>query len=256
MTAWDGMSRPTSIVLGGSGWLGVPTVRRLADDGYRVISIGRRKLTGVLGSRLDDLIETRQVDLSGADGIYTLCEMIRMESDCLRALVMMQNIAWSKGSSDSNEQSSYPNAVVVDIVLRELTQLVRENETPDMSVVVVTSMYAHLAPPLEIYEATGYPRSTARYGAEKASISQLVRWYAPLLARRGIRANSVSLGPVPSAESLAKYPHLEEALARHTMLGRVGTPREVAGVISFLTSRDSGFMTGADIQVDGGWASW
>jgi NAD(P)-dependent dehydrogenase (short-subunit alcohol dehydrogenase family) len=91
-------------------------------------------------------------------------------------------------------------------------------------------------------------RRHPHYSASKAAISMLVRELAYELADRGIRVNAVSPGWVPAAgERVGKR-------ARQWIpLGRAGSPDDVAKIVTVLLSDDlSGYVTGANIPVDGG----
>jgi NAD(P)-dependent dehydrogenase (short-subunit alcohol dehydrogenase family) len=93
------------------------------------------------------------------------------------------------------------------------------------------------------------------YHVAKAGLHQMVRYYAVTLGHLGIRVNSVSPGTIIKDESkdfYLKNQRLQELYNGITPLGRMGTSDDVAGVISFLCSPQSSFVSGQDIVIDGG----
>jgi len=95
----------------------------------------------------------------------------------------------------------------------------------------------------------------AAYGASKAGVELLTKVAAMELAPHGIRVNCVAPGgPIMTefVQPLAARDGFEERIRETVPLGRVGEPREVAGVVHFLTTDDSSYMTAVVIVVDGG----
>jgi SDR family mycofactocin-dependent oxidoreductase len=111
--------------------------------------------------------------------------------------------------------------------------------------VVVTSAAAH----------TGLPGLTA-YGAVKHAVLGLVRGLADDLAGTGVTANAVSPGSTRTAmlEATAALYGLEsvEDFVQHQAIRRIIEPEEVAAAICWILSEESSAMTGAVMQVDGG----
>lgn len=95
------------------------------------------------------------------------------------------------------------------------------------------------------------------YGAAKSGVRALTRVGALELAERGIRVNSVCPGSIETAITEGPGFAADDVAAYvHTIpLQRRGTPGEVARVIAFLAGPDAGYITGADILVDGGIAA-
>jgi len=92
-------------------------------------------------------------------------------------------------------------------------------------------------------------------GTSKAALEALVRYLAVELAPRGIRVNAVSAGVVETG-ALEHFPNKEEMLASgaRNPVGRIVTPEDIAGVVSFLCSADAEMIRGQTIVIDGGWS--
>jgi NAD(P)-dependent dehydrogenase (short-subunit alcohol dehydrogenase family) len=77
------------------------------------------------------------------------------------------------------------------------------------------------------------------------------------LAEYGIRVNAVSPGTIDTPfhqQIKSTKPEVFASWANNIMLGRLGQPEDVAGVVSFLASKDAAFLTAETIQVGGGQA--
>lgn len=90
------------------------------------------------------------------------------------------------------------------------------------------------------------------YAAAKAGLVGLARSLARELGSRGITANVVAPGPVATDMTAALGEKRLAELTAAVPLGRVATPEEIAGVVTFLASADAAYITGAVIPVDGG----
>jgi 3-oxoacyl-[acyl-carrier protein] reductase len=93
------------------------------------------------------------------------------------------------------------------------------------------------------------------YGASKAALSHASRILARELGARGVRVNCVSPGMIESSminQNLSS--DLKQELESRLFLRRIGSPSEVAKVVSFLISDEASYVTGQDIRVDGGMA--
>lgn len=116
------------------------------------------------------------------------------------------------------------------------------------------SMYGMVSPDYRIYGTSGQ-NNPANYGAAKAAVIMLTKYCAGHLAPKGIRVNCVTPGPFPDDRKLPP-PEFLKCLSEKTMLGRVGTSKEIAGAYCYLASDAASFTTGTNLVVDGGWTAW
>lgn len=95
------------------------------------------------------------------------------------------------------------------------------------------------------------------YGTSKAGVHTITRALAKDLAEYGIRVNAVSPGTIDTPfhqQIKSTKPEVFASWANNIMLGRLGQPEDVAGVVAFLASSEAAFITAETIQVGGGQA--
>ncbi|MFM0342899.1 MULTISPECIES: SDR family NAD(P)-dependent oxidoreductase [unclassified Paraburkholderia] len=103
--------------------------------------------------------------------------------------------------------------------------------------------------------------NVAAYCASKGGVVMLTKAMAVDHGRSGIRVNCLCPGPVATQlledvfTSSVDPAGLRRSFEAATVLGRIGTPGEVASAAAFLASDDSAFMSGANLVVDGGWTA-
>jgi len=96
------------------------------------------------------------------------------------------------------------------------------------------------------------------YGSLKAALICYGAQISKQLAKEGIRVNTVSPGPIffkggPWDMIQQNMPEAYQEALDHCVIGRLGTPEEVASAVVFLASPVSGFTTGQNLHVDGGY---
>lgn len=94
----------------------------------------------------------------------------------------------------------------------------------------------------------------AHYNASKGGVVLLTKTMAIELGASGIRVNAVCPGYIqtPMSEAIDDPQFVEKYVREKIPLGRVGKPKDVAGVFAFLASEDAAFVTGECLVVDGG----
>lgn len=103
----------------------------------------------------------------------------------------------------------------------------------------------------------GLPSQVA-YASSKGGVIQMTKVMALEWAQKGIQVNAI--GPTyfetPLVAQLRNDPERYNFIVERTPMGRWGQPDELAGVVIFLASRASDFITGQTIYIDGGWTIW
>ncbi len=89
------------------------------------------------------------------------------------------------------------------------------------------------------------------YAMTKGAVSSFTRGLARELGPRGITVNNVQPGPIDT-EMNPDSGDFAESLKQVSALGRYGTTNDVAAVVSFLAGPEAGYITGANVNVDGG----
>lgn len=242
----DNETRRTVILTGASRGIGHATVKRFSSAGWRVITCSRMAFSEHCpwDAGPEDHI---QIDLgdhtSLKEGIQEMQE--RLQGAPLNALV---NNAGMSPKGDNGErlgtlktdralwQSVFDVNFFAPITLAR--GLIEELKMGQGSIVNVTS----------IAGSRVHPYAGAAYATSKAALAALTREMALDFGEHGIRVNSIAPGEIDTS---ILSPGVEK-LVRQLPLGRLGEPEEVAAMIYVLCTPPSSYVTGAEIQINGG----
>jgi 3-oxoacyl-[acyl-carrier protein] reductase len=95
-------------------------------------------------------------------------------------------------------------------------------------------------------------KGQANYAASKAGLIGLTKSVAKELGSRNVLVNAVAPGFIETAMTAAMTPEARAALSGQIPLERLGSPRDIAGVVTFLASDYASYITGQTLVVDGG----
>jgi NAD(P)-dependent dehydrogenase (short-subunit alcohol dehydrogenase family) len=140
------------------------------------------------------------------------------------------------------------NLTAVFELCQGLVPLLKKSE--GSNIINISSIYGLLGPDWSLYENTNMGNSAA-YAASKSGLIGLTRWLATTLSPR-VRVNAIVPGGIfrnQPDEFIKKY-------SSRTPLGRMATEDDFRGIIQFLVSDLSGYVTGQVISVDGGFSAW
>lgn len=119
------------------------------------------------------------------------------------------------------------------------------------SVIFFGSTYGVVGPDIRLYEGTSMGRQPAGYAASKGGLLQLTRYLATVLAPR-VRVNAITPGGVWRGQPDLFH---QRYIAR-TPLERMAGEEDLKGAVAYLASDLSGYVTGQNVIVDGGWTAW
>jgi NAD(P)-dependent dehydrogenase (short-subunit alcohol dehydrogenase family) len=131
----------------------------------------------------------------------------------------------------------------------------RMAERGEGSIINIGSLYASVSPDPHFYEHLGgtapFIKSPA-YGASKAGIVSLSKFFATHWAGSGVRVNALSPGGVLAGQD----PLFKEKYGARVPLRRMAEPEDLKGPLVFLASHASSYVTGHELRVDGGFTAW
>lgn len=232
-----------AIVFGGSRGIGAAVAHRLAKDGADVA------LTYV--SAPDKAAETvRTIEAEGAEGLAIRADSA--DPAAIQAAVAAAVDRFGRLDVVVVNAGILRRGAVETFKLEDLDLMLNINIRGVF--VAIQAAAPHLSESGRIITIgsntavrTGFPGASV-YSMTKAAVAVMVKGIAIDLAPRGITVNNVQPGPTETDMTTA---HLD-MVKPFIPLGRVGQPREVAGLVAYLASEESGYMTGASLTIDGG----
>jgi NAD(P)-dependent dehydrogenase (short-subunit alcohol dehydrogenase family) len=124
----------------------------------------------------------------------------------------------------------------------------------DKSIINISSIYSLVSPDPRIYSKNDR-KSSEIYGATKAGVNQMTRYFAIHLSDKNIRVNAVSPGGIYNSKSPQNKDFIKKYSYRNP-LKRMAKTEEIAGAVIYLASNSSTYTNGHNLVVDGGMSSW
>ena len=237
-----------AVVTGGNSGIGLATAKRLQEEGARVAISGRSKKT------LDDAVKTIgngvlavQSDVATLTDIDKLFAQVSQQLGKIDVLFVNAGVAKFSPLSDTSE-SVFDEQYDINIKGAYFTiQKALPFLNDGASIILNTS----------VVDEKGTLGASA-YAGTKAALRSLARTAAAELVGRGIRVNTVAPGPIVTPifgrtglpqEAIDDF---AKQVVEKVPMKRFGQPEEVAGAVAFLASQDASYITGVEINVDGG----
>ncbi|MEO0370324.1 MAG: SDR family oxidoreductase [Pseudomonadota bacterium] len=239
--------KPVVAVTGASRGIGHAIVKEFYSDGWEVLTLARTPFSQVC-PWAEGIVQHIEVDLTREASIMEACGTLRerLGDKGLSALVNNAGISPKDegGARLSAMKTSFDTWNAVQMVnlmgpLMLCQQLLGPLSQAKGAVVNVTS----------IAGTQIHPFAGAAYAVSKAGLSALTRELAFELADSGVRVNAVSPGEI---ETSILSPGTDELVEKLVPMKRLGSPKEVAEVVTFLCSQKSSYINGAEIPINGG----
>ncbi|MGE0592518.1 MAG: SDR family oxidoreductase [Vicinamibacterales bacterium] len=268
MTAF-GLSNQVAIVTGACGRLGPVWVESLLEAGARVaafdlpgasVSEGFERLWAGAG----DAMRRYDCDITSRESVEAAVRGV--VDDLGEPTVLVNNAGLDQPPDSGGTRSTIDRlpfeqfARMVEVNLLgtfQMIQLVgsRMAARSGGSIINIGSLYASVSPDQRFYDhMPGQPPflKTPAYGASKAGVVNLTKYFATLWGPAGVRVNTLSPGGVLGGQDeqfKAKY-------GTRVPLGRLATADDLKGPLVFLASSAAAYVTGHELRVDGGFTAW
>ncbi|MFT4003582.1 MAG: SDR family oxidoreductase [Rhizobium sp.] len=237
----------TAIVTGASKGIGAAIARQLAADGFQTI-VNYASSSGEAAEIVAGIEQAGgralavRADIADAQALAALFD--RAEAEFGRVDVLVNNAGISKFSPLAEVlDEDFQRQVAVNLTgtfngMREGAKRMRDG---GRIINLSTSIIGHYSPGNGVYAAT------------KAAVEAMTHILAKELGTRGITVNAVAPGPI-ATELLFKgrSEDLIQRLVSDIPLGRLGLPEDIARIVSFLASAESGWINGQIIRANGG----
>lgn len=246
----------TILITGGASGNGLGIAKYCLDFFKEIILVDKNKdkLSQVKDTLVKSSNKSKNIQIISCD-LESYDERERMISYLIKKYSKIHCIVNNAGISKSiDESKSFKNQFqewnrTIEINLTAPYHLCSQlkNLIPDKigTIINITSLNSNLAFP-------GNPS----YMASKGGLKQLTQSFAYDFAPRGIRVNSIAPGYMKTNMTSISWEDPEMRLQRtnRTMLGRWGLPSDLGGIVCFLASNISSYITAEEIYIDGGWS--
>ena len=240
-----------AIVTGGSRCIGKMIAQGFVENGVKTYITARKaEACEATAAELSHggVCIALPADISTTSGRNQFVEAIKQRESKIDILVNNAGAAWGASFEDYPDEG-YDK--VMDINVRAVFMLTRDL----LPLLTKDASTENPSRVINIGSIDGLRVSSMdnfAYGASKAAVHFLTRNLAVRLARKGLTINAIAPGPFESkmmAHTLAQF---QDRIEKENPMGRIGSPRDMAGLALFLASPAATYMTGQVIALDGG----
>ncbi len=251
--AFFGLKGKVIVVTGGTGQLGRQICKTCLKMKAKVIALDNDVLKGRLKG-----VQYLRVDITRKDEIISTFKTIFKKYGKVDVLINNAGVSVFEPFEERGEKSL---DIVMDVNLKgtffciqSYVNLFDKYKLKKGVIINIASFYGIISPDPRIYTDCSRKNSEI-YGATKAGVIQMTKYFAVHLAGRNIRVNAVSPGGIYNP----KNPQGKDFLKNYSFrcpMKRMCKDTEVIGAIVYLSGSMSSYTTGHNLVVDGGMSCW
>jgi NAD(P)-dependent dehydrogenase (short-subunit alcohol dehydrogenase family) len=258
-----------AVVTGACGKLGPVWLEALLDAGAQVAALD------VVAAHPSDAF-TALAQRAGTRIKRFVCDItdrlsIEAAARCVRGDLGEPAVLVNNAGVDQPPDSGGNRSAIEDLPLEDFRRMVEVNllgtfqmtqvfggrmaEQGRGSIINIGSLYASVSPDQRFYDhlAGNLPfLKSPAYGASKAGVVNMTKYFSTLWGPRGVRVNTLSPGGVLGAQD----EEFRKKYGSRVPLGRMATFEDLKGPLVFLASDASSYVTGHELRVDGGFTAW
>ena len=256
------LSNKTVLIIGGLGWLGTEYTIESVKAGANVIVFDYFDIND-WKSRLQESVYSKinVVPFNGYEHDDYKEKLASTIQSYQKIDILINNaFDFSSNTGFVKERNKFENSIIQDWKnalesgvtwsLISSQAILSQKDISDIKIINIASMYGIVAPNPDNYINTN-SYMLPQYGIAKAGIINLTKYIASYYGHRGVCCNAIAPGAFPKENVITD--DFKKQLINNIPLNRLGKPKDLSGIMMFLMSEDSNYITGQVITVDGGW---
>ncbi|WP_203638948.1 SDR family NAD(P)-dependent oxidoreductase [Levilactobacillus wangkuiensis] len=234
------LENKVAVVTGGSSGIGLATIQKFTAEGATAVSAD-------VTAPADEGVAFIKTDVTDEQSLQAMVDQVVSQYGHLDILVANAGVAEQKAGVADIDMANWNKVIAIDLTGVVLTNKVAVAQMVKQGSGSVVNMSSILG-------VVGAAKSQA-YSAAKAGVANYTKSQAVTYAQQGIRFNSVAPGYVATPLLKTLPPEVTGPMVGKMPIGRLAEPAEIANVIAFIASDEASFVTGATINVDGGYTA-
>ena len=263
------LERQIAVVTGAGGTLGAVWIEALLDAGARVAALD---LPGApVSSAFRALSDAAPLEVQRFDCDITNRGSIESAAAAVAARLGPPTVLVNNAGVDQPPDAGANRSRIDDLSIEQFRRMIEVNllgtfqmtqvfgaqmaTQGNGSIINIGSLYASVSPDQRFYDHLPgdlpFLKSPA-YGASKAAVVNMTKYFSTLWGRQGVRVNTLSPGGVLAGQD----DRFRTKYSTRVPLGRMAQAEDLKGPLVFLASPASSYVTGHELRVDGGFTAW
>ena len=244
--------RETILITGASGKIGSEILKELIKKNYNIIGTYSRNKIKIKTNNINQKIFLKKLDQSKEKNIKNLIKFIDKEKLDLKGIINCVVLRpMKKGLNDTLknwEKSIKVNSNAVYLLNKHFCIFFKKKGFG--RIIHIGSIYSSIGPDFKLYKGENFELEPD-YIYNKFGMVGLTKYFASKYGTNNITVNMISPGGVKSNQSKS----FKNKYSKKTFLNRMANINEIGGLVEYILSKKSSYLTGQNIILDGGYTS-